>query len=198
MYHFSKISRYSLFAVLIVASCIITKPSLAAASGPNQDLATTLDSLKATLISLQHQLTSGKVLGAQTIVVSNDIELRNALATVTGGETIQLNNGSYGKITINEGTYPKVVVGAATGAKRVSKLSSPVTVISANVSNQATIAALQVVSSPMWRFESLTVRPAAKQLGVDIQSSNIVFTKNNITYADDSSGWDATMWNNKV
>ena len=186
----------ALCALFLIASCLVFNPTHVYAAGSISDVSQTLQSIKTLLISLQQQLTFGKVLGVQTIVVSNDIELRNALATVTGGETIQLNPGRYGKITINEGTYPKVVVGAATGAKRVSKLSSPVTVISANISNQATIAALQVVSSPMWRFESLTVRPAAKQLGVDIQSSNIVFTKNNITYADDSSGWDATMWNN--
>ena len=183
---------------LIVISCFFINPFFAHAATPTQsDLVSTLSSLKVTLISLQQRLLGGKVLGAQTIVVNNDVELRNALATVTGGETIQLNPGKYGKIIINEGQYSKIVVGSATGAKRVSKLSSPVTVISADASNQATIAALQVVGSPMWRFESLTVRPAARQLGVDIQASNnIVFTKNNITYADDSSGWDATTWNN--
>ncbi|HEY0964364.1 MAG TPA: hypothetical protein VGE31_01055 [Candidatus Paceibacterota bacterium] len=145
---------------------------------------------------LRQQLASvpqAQVLGAETIVVSNDAELHAALQRVSGGETIQLNPGNYGKITIND-HYSRLYVGEILGPKRAGKLTSPVTVISKDDANRAVVAGIYVNSSPYWRFEGLSVRPALGVPAFEVYADNVVITKNDITYGD-ATNWTKDDWN---
>ena len=48
-------------------------------------------------------------MAAQTITVTNATELNQALANATGGETIELAAGDYGKLSLNGSQYASTV-----------------------------------------------------------------------------------------
>lgn len=151
--------------------------------------------LKSQLASLH----SGQVQGAETIVVNTDAELHAALLKVTGGETIQLNPGTYGLISINETQYKKLAVGQVNWPVRAAKLTSTVTITSADPSRPAVIGGIKLDDTPYWRFEGLKIRPTGAITAVEIfRASNNVVTKNDIAFTEDSSSWSASDWNAKA
>ncbi len=157
----------------------------------------------ATLKEVEHALTelqtafleyqaaqSGKVLGASIINVSNDRELFDALGTVTGGETIILAPGIYGRIYIGNGKY---TVGILAKSGYVPKPSSVVKITSADINNRAVIQGFEVQDSNNWHLEGLSFFPIRKTIAVRLAGDNIKFINNNISFGN-TQNWDATQW----
>lgn len=194
---FSKISSPFIGTSLCLGMLITAAPASAATISPSvyEELRTTLDTVHSVLLVLQKQI-DGKVLGATTVVVSNDLELATALKNATGGDTIQLNPGVYGKIFIREDQYNKLTVGAVTNLKRSGTLSSPVIITSKDPANRAVMTNIKLVGSPFWRIEGLSFRPAAgpSVKAIEVSADNVVITRNDITYGD-STNWTADEWN---
>ncbi len=160
----------------------------------NEALKGVLGSIEQVLRSDQFKTPQSKVAGVQTIVVNNDAELAKALISATGGETIQLNPGTYGSLLLREDIYAQVSINSVNLGKRVAKLTSPVTVTSADLSNRAIIKNIHTVASPYWRFEGLSLRPDPLKNAFYIESDYNVVTKNDISYGN-ASNWTATDWN---
>lgn len=135
----------------------------------------------------------GLVLGAQSISVTNDVELLAAIMAATGGDTIQLRPGNYGAISIRQDQYPKVTVGASVAGLK-PKLTSPVTITSADKNNRAVVSSIATYGAPYWQFEALSIRPEPKKTAIYIGGDYNKVTKTDITYGD-SEGWNAEKWN---
>ena len=195
MSHFLKNSQIFITAFMLVVGVTFSIASTAEAASEQMTFKQTLAQLETTLRQLLSDLSPApEVAGAAVIQVSNDQELQQAIAIVTGGETIQLRPGTYGFVTIRQDRYSKIIVGTAKGPARIAKLTAPVTVTSADVNNRAQIKGLAVTESPLWRFEGLSFRPDPKKTAVQLYSNDVVFTKNDITYGD-ATNWDKDDWN---
>lgn len=97
-----------------------------------------------------------------TFNVSTSAQLKTALSQASGGDTIRLAPGNYGAVEISKQNY-----------------KSPVTITSANSSNEATITKLTVRNSENIRFHDIDFKVSGggggRPFSVD-QSSKITFT----------------------
>jgi len=122
----------------------------------------------------------GPVLAAD-ITVSNATELQNAIAGAQGGDTILLQSGAYGDLTIS-GRNPgsTVVIRAATGATPV-------------------FSHIRIQNSRNWVLAGIDVRPryasgADGTNAVVLDGDYLVLEDSRINYADTIAGWSAADW----
>ena len=160
----------------------------------NEELEGVLDSIEQILRSDQFKTPQSKVAGVQTIVVNNDAELAKALISAIGGETIQLNPGTYGSLLLREDIYSQVSINSVILGKRTAKLTSQVIITSSDPGNRAVVKDIHTVASPYWRFEGLSLRPDSLKNAFYIESDYNVVTKNDISYGN-VSNWTAADWN---
>ncbi len=170
----SKFTKLVIVAVLILA--VFFTNTLPAQAATLDELTNTLKSLQQTL----NQYFSGRVLGTTITTVSTAAELSAALTAATGGETILLNPGNYGVISIQKSPATKVTV-----SSRDANAPAVVTKITINGSN--------------WHFNNLDMRPVytgGSQIlsnAVTITGSDVIFENSTVTYGN-SSGWSAANW----
>ena len=183
----------------IIAFYLITAPMASAAT--IGDLSQVLSRLQSTLEQILANLPTQTVLGVGTVVATNDAELANAIKNSTGGETIQLAPGSYGKIFINGGQYNKLIVGATTFSGGTPTLSSLVVIESQDPNNPAVVHSIDVRSSDYWHFNNLDIRPGTGGgvtfKAVQLQGDNLAIENSTIDYGD-STSWTATDWTSKA
>lgn len=196
MSHFIiKNSRTIITALTLITSFAFSGVHTVHAATATDGLSEALSHLEALLKTKLTEITpTPQVQGATTVVVSNDTELFNALRDATGGETIQLKPGNYSRVVIREDQYNQMHVGSLSG-KRLARLSSPVTITSADAANRAVMRSIALMDAPKWRVEAISFRPIPKERAIEVTGDNVVITKNDITYGEDKN-WTADQWNN--
>lgn len=145
------------------------------------------------LLQLLTKAPAPAVLGAQSITVSNDQELLNALLTVTGGETIYLNPGSYSRVVINSGPYNQIWVGSKKVVGKSPLPSSTVRITSANPGQRAVIQGITITQSNNWQIDGISLFPIDKKSAATLNGNNIKFLSNNISFGE-SESWDPAKW----
>ena len=184
---------------LIIATYLATAPTASAASV--SDLSAVLSRLESTLQHLLSLLPNHSVLGVGTVVVTNDVELANALKNATGGETIQLAPGTYGKIFMQGGQFNKLNVGATSIGGGTPTLGSKVIIESQSQNNPAVVHSIDVRSTDNWHFNNLDIRPGtsggANFKAVNMAGNNLAIENSTIDYGD-STGWTASDWTSKA
>lgn len=118
---------------------------------------------------------------ANDFEVSTESELADALAQVQDGQTIRLNTGSFGDLSIvNRDNATGITLAA--GAGEVPEFTS-----------------VNVQNSSGWTLSSLHVNPryesgAGGKKAVSISGSDNIFEDSFVSYADDVSSWSAADW----
>lgn len=150
-----------------------------------------LAGLKSALAEYQAVATTGQVLGASVITVSTDAELANALASVTGGETIKLNPGTYSAVNIQI-PYNRLQVGTIYKSGAAKSPASTVTITSANPSNRAVLESIRTDGASNYRIEGLSFRPSTNGTAATLAGKN-QFIGNDISFGD-SDSWTKENW----
>ncbi len=198
---YSLVTRYSLKTLVFCLLCTMALPAQAASLS---ELTAKLQALQASLQNYQATLL-GRVpvthlTAATTITVANDQQLFTALTTVTGGEIIKLQPGSYSAITLDPGFW-KLRVGTLIKtdfATNLSSLTAPVTITSADLTRRAVLQSIQITNGAKnFRIENLSFRPTTGATVASLIGSDITFTRNDISFGD-STNWTAADWNAKV
>ena len=109
-----------LLLVATLAFVVLCTNVLSAKAASLVDIGRTLTTLERTL----NQYKSGQVLGVTVTTVSTAAELTAALNAATGGETIMLNAGNYGAVTLTGKNYSALVTVTAATASNPPKFSS--------------------------------------------------------------------------
>ena len=186
--------------------CLICSFALPAQAATLSELALKVQELQKMLDTYKMTL-SGQVISTPlaagvgtTITVSNDQQLLDALKSVTGGETIALQPGTYSPVTIDP-TWYNLRVGSLMSpgnATNLSSLSAPVTITSADPNNRATMTTLRFYNGAgNFRIENISFRPQTDSIAVDLTGDNFTFTRNDISYGD-STNWTAAEWDAKT
>jgi len=120
-----------------------------------------------------------------TYQVSNAAELQTALSTAGNGDTIILQSGSYGELSISNRNN-----------------SIPITIV-ANRGSVPVFTKVSVSSSSRWTIRGLHVRPrftngADGNTAVSLNGSYLVFEDSNVNFSDDIFDWIASDWLTKT
>ena len=192
--------RMMVKALVLILIVSLSSPNVSAASPTLDNLAQQIKVLQ-DIVNKLIKAKSPQVLGVQSITVSNDLELANALASVVGGETILLAPGRYSAITIQI-PYNRLVVGATFLSGKAKSPTSAVTITSANPDNRAIIESIKITGVDNWHIENVVVfrtdLSKTHEPAVQLGGNNLKFSRNVITYGDHTKWTTKQDWYDHV
>ena len=138
------------------------------------------NSLQLLLLGTIVFLNSQSLYGTE-IIVSNTIELQNAINNAQEGDTITVLSGSYGNLTIS------------------GKNNNSFVVIRANIGASAMFSSINFNNSSYWELTGVEIKPrytsgADGKNAVNLDGSFLTIKNCDINYSDDISGWTDLDW----
>ena len=131
----------------------------------------------------------------QIVDVASDAELALAISNATGGETIRLAPGSYGRVTIRGGGRVRVGSSSETAPGR---LAAPVMITSAAGTELSQLDSIDINTSDHWHISRVAVRPSSESIAVNVENSDgFVFTDSHVAFGD-STNWSQSDWVNRA
>lgn len=126
-------------------------------------------------------LISCQSIKATEIIVTNLTELQNAINNVQGGDTITLQSGSYGNLTVS------------------GKHNTSFVLIRANVGATAVFTSINFNNSSYWELTGVYLRPryatgADGKRAINLNGNYLTAKNCDINYSDDITGWTDTDW----
>jgi hypothetical protein len=124
-------------------------------------------------------------INATDMMVSDSLQLHNAINNVQGGDNIILQTGNYGKLLIS------------------NKNNSSAVVIKANGGATAVFTSVRISNSSYWALQGLNIKPrysdnAGWVWAVDFDGSYLTIENCDINFADNTIGWTQYDWVSKI